>query len=488
MATAYDEVRYPGKFYPQSSPDRIGAIGTLYGVDAAPADRCRMLELGCGDGGNLIPLAERFPRSRFLGIDLAPETIADGQAVIAELGLSNIELRCADIAAFAVEPRAWDYIISHGVLSWAPEEARQRMLQIFGEGLADHGLAYVSYSCLPGGYLRNYPRDLMRFHTRNIPALADRAKAAREVVAFVDAAAPAGSIVHDILRREMAGTEGRDFFLLHDLLADENEPFYFLDVIETAKRSGLQYVAESDLSAMQTFHLAEARREQVDAIASRLEREQYLDFINLRRFRQTILARQRGPGELEIAPERLEQLLIRGRFTAVPGAAKRFRSDGGELFTPEDELSDALVDVLAEAGATLVRLADLQAAAAARLGGAAADGLLPRLVEFFVRDRIALHTCPLDYGAAVPAFPCVSANTRRLAAAGEPFATRELTAFYPPSQLVRTLVELCDGTRSHARLLIDLAGRVGAADRAALDEATLTRALELLARNALFEG
>lgn len=487
MATAYDEVRYPGKFYPQSSPDRIGAIGTLFGVDAAPADRCRMLELGCGDGGNLIPLAERFPQSRFLGIDLAPETIAHGQAIIAGLGLTNIELRCADIAAFAVEPRAWDYIVSHGVLSWAPEEARLRMLQIFGEGLDEHGLAYVSYSCLPGGYLRNYPRDLMRFHTRNIPALADKAKAAREVVAFVDSAAPPGSIVHDILRREMAGTEGKDFFLLHDLLAEENEPFYFLDVIEMARRNGLQFVAESDLSAMQTSHLAESRREQVDAIASRLEREQYLDFINLRRFRQTILTRQRGPAELSIAPERLDRLLVRARFAPIPGAAKRFRSDGGEAFAPQDALTEAMIDVLAEAHPTLLRLSDLSAAVEARLGNNGADGLQPLLVDLYLRDGIALHTCALDYHGDVPARPRVSPNTRRLAAAGETFATRELTAFYPPSALVRTLVELCDGDRSHAQLLIDLAGRVSKADQAVLDEATLTRALELLARNALFE-
>ena len=73
--TPYDEVRYPGRFYPQTSPERLATLGTLFGLNPAPVDHCRVLELGCGDGGNLLPLAELLPRSSFLGIDLARAAI-----------------------------------------------------------------------------------------------------------------------------------------------------------------------------------------------------------------------------------------------------------------------------------------------------------------------------------------------------------------------------------------------------------------------------
>ena len=57
----YDAVPYRHGAVPDSHPARIGAIARLLGIQAAPPDRCRVLELGCGEGMNLLPLAERFP-------------------------------------------------------------------------------------------------------------------------------------------------------------------------------------------------------------------------------------------------------------------------------------------------------------------------------------------------------------------------------------------------------------------------------------------
>ena len=57
----YDEVPYPGRAFPQTHPDRLATMATLYGLDAAPPDACRVLELGCGDGGNLLPMALALP-------------------------------------------------------------------------------------------------------------------------------------------------------------------------------------------------------------------------------------------------------------------------------------------------------------------------------------------------------------------------------------------------------------------------------------------
>ena len=53
----YDEVLYPGYPFAQAHPDRLGAMARLFGMNPAPVEACRVLELGCGDGGNLIPMA-----------------------------------------------------------------------------------------------------------------------------------------------------------------------------------------------------------------------------------------------------------------------------------------------------------------------------------------------------------------------------------------------------------------------------------------------
>ena len=74
--TAYDAVAYPGAPFSQTHPDRLATLASLYGLTPAPPGRCRLLELGCGEGGNLVPMAHALPGSEFLGVDLvarAPE-------------------------------------------------------------------------------------------------------------------------------------------------------------------------------------------------------------------------------------------------------------------------------------------------------------------------------------------------------------------------------------------------------------------------------
>ncbi|RPH39570.1 MAG: hypothetical protein EHM91_12180, partial [Planctomycetota bacterium] len=86
----YDQVAYPGFSYAQAHPDRLAVIATLFGMSPAPAERCRVLELGCGDGWNLLPMAAALPESTFVGLDLAGQPIASGRAIVERLGLKNL--------------------------------------------------------------------------------------------------------------------------------------------------------------------------------------------------------------------------------------------------------------------------------------------------------------------------------------------------------------------------------------------------------------
>ena len=58
---SYDELPYPGSPFPQTHPLRLSAIGALFGMQPADVQHCRVLELGCADGGNLIPMAVALP-------------------------------------------------------------------------------------------------------------------------------------------------------------------------------------------------------------------------------------------------------------------------------------------------------------------------------------------------------------------------------------------------------------------------------------------
>src|SRR5262245_25562560 len=143
-AFIYDRLLYPGSPHYQTHPGRLATLALLHGMDPAPPAHCRVLEVGCGDGGNLIPLAYQYPDSCFLGIDLSTRAIENGLATVAALGLRNIELRALDLTEVTPDLGQFDYAIAHGIYSWTPPPVRSYMLSIFRGNLAPQGVAFVS--------------------------------------------------------------------------------------------------------------------------------------------------------------------------------------------------------------------------------------------------------------------------------------------------------------------------------------------------------
>jgi tRNA G46 methylase TrmB len=95
--TSYDEVPYVSHPFAQSHPDRLAAVAALLGLRPPPVECCRVLELGCASGGNLIPMAEALPEGTFVGVDLSERQVAEGQKAVAALGLHNIRLHAISI-------------------------------------------------------------------------------------------------------------------------------------------------------------------------------------------------------------------------------------------------------------------------------------------------------------------------------------------------------------------------------------------------------
>jgi len=115
--TSYDQVPYPSLAHVQTHPDRLATIAALFGLQTAPVEKCRVLELGCGDGTNLISMAYGLPQSEFFGIDSAGRAIAKGKQTIDDLSLDNVRLQQLDLMEFAANDVAFDYIVAHGVYS-----------------------------------------------------------------------------------------------------------------------------------------------------------------------------------------------------------------------------------------------------------------------------------------------------------------------------------------------------------------------------------
>src|SRR3954468_23501826 len=95
--TVYDDVPYSNHPYAQTHPDRLATVAILHGLEPPDPFHARVLEIGCGAGGNLLAMAGATPGPRAGGVDLAAVAIEDGRTVVDAVGLENIELHKADV-------------------------------------------------------------------------------------------------------------------------------------------------------------------------------------------------------------------------------------------------------------------------------------------------------------------------------------------------------------------------------------------------------
>ncbi len=312
----YDAVLYPSHCFRQTHPDRLAALASLFGMRPASVEKCRVLELGCGDGSNLIPMAFGLPESSFLGVDNAVRPLQRGRTIIAELGLRNIVLEQADITEIAPRLGRFDYIVCHGVFSWVPEEVRRGILAICRNHLADQGVAYISYNAYPGWHLRQMVREMMLYHAGALEDHVKKIAQARALIEFLAQAQPRSSLLRALLEEELRQIDGRKAeAIFHDELAAVNQPFYFHEFMALASAHGLRYLAEADFADMLGGRFPQPVREKLHAISPDLHaKEQYLDFLKCRRFRQTLLCREEVRLTRELSPARMKDFFISARL------------------------------------------------------------------------------------------------------------------------------------------------------------------------------
>lgn len=455
----YDLVHY--QTFPRiyTHPDRLAAIGRIFGLTTADPARCRVLELGCGDGGNLLPLAYALPGSRFTGIDLAEAPVTQARRHAAALSLDNLSLHAMDLRDAGAALGEFDYILAHGIYSWVPAPVRDALLAVCRDRLAPNGVALISYNLLPGYHTRLMLRDLMVFHSRGMQDPQMRIGAVRGLLNDLQnrAGMPEGLLaeIRAVLERNDAG-------IYHDDLAAINQPVYLHEFVEHAARHGLQYLGDADLAV-------------TGLEPGSVEREQYLDFLHMRRFRHTLLCHE-GTELREPPPDALDDflyssgaLLAEGRWVAASGAS---------LATADDKVH-GLLQALADCYPLPAPFDDL-------LPYAGPPGALREILRKLVAGGFAeLHVYDFPCEEGVTEHPRAS-RLARLQAISSQRVTNLCHQVVELDEIGRRLLVLLDGTRDHAAIARDLAG--GADAPAAEIERHLPSSLEWMARMALLEA
>jgi SAM-dependent methyltransferase len=458
-----------------------------------------VLELGAGDGGNLIPMALALPGSTFVGLDLAAEPVARGRALAEVLGLENLTLAVADVQALPADLGTFDYVIAHGLYSWIPPTPRDALMAACAKHLAPRGVAYVSYNAYPGSYLRDMARDIMRFHVEGVEDPRERVAGARALMEVV-VAANAGTAYAGVLREHFERLlRHPDAALFHDDLADVNTPVYFHEFMAHAGRHGLQFLAEARLRDSTVPDVPEAVEQALAGLPDDVVvREQYLDFVVNRMFRQTLLCHQDLVLRRTVGPEALAGTWLAAPLVveepAGPGGPALFRGPGGAHAQPRSDTFATALQAIGDAWPAAVAYDALLAAAPQDERAALADALL----EAHAAALVDVHHLPPAPAVRAGERPRAGELARRQAAAGAPLVTTlRHSSVRIDDPLAAHLLTLLDGTRDRAALAAavrafaeggGLEGTGVDAPSAADLPAALDAALDRLARLSLLAG
>jgi methyltransferase-like protein/SAM-dependent methyltransferase len=480
----YDQVPYPSHSFTASHPDRLATLATLLGMLPPAVEHCRVLELGCASGGNIIPMAQDLPGSEFVGIDLSGREIADGQAMVDSLGLTNASLKAMDILDVDAGFGQFDYIITHGIYSWVPPAVQDKILEICKQNLAPNGVAYVSYNTYPGWRLLGTIRDMMLYHTRDIADPHQKVAEARALIEFLAESIPANFNPHsnflhayvNFFKEQTLPKAGvHDAYLLHDELAGVNEPLYFYQFAERAAAHGLKYMAEADFRTMLANSFPDETVQALRKVAkSTIALEQYMDFLRNRTFRQTLLCHQDVRLSAAMDAGRMAKFYVGSPalpLSAEPNidspAIEQFRAPDQAVLTTDHPVTKAAMlyltriwpqvvpfeALLAEAGA-LLNEAPHDIAADARILGAnllKAYGYSDNLVE--------LHVYAPHFVVEVSERPVASPVARLNAATRGP-VTNVRHERVRLNEISYHLLPYLDGSRDRAALLEIVEGLV----------------------------
>lgn len=463
----YDLLPYPTSPRRATHPDTVATVARLMGLNPAPVRSCRVLELGCGTGGNLTPMAATLPNSQFVGIDYSPVQIDQARALVNGLGLTNIEYRAESFLDVADDLGTFDYIIAHGVYSWVPSHVRDKMVALCSKLLSPNGLVYISYNTYPGWHFRAPFREMMNYYVRDIPIPQEQATAARGFLNFLakivpDKVHPYAEVVRDEAERISRNT---DAYLYHEHLEADNAPVYFHQFMAHVSQHGLQFVGEVEERRRQHELDPEMRKQLEQSASTIVELEQMYDFVWNRTFRKTVLCHEgltipRRP-TAEILLSLHASAAVRPNTESIsldPDHVVEFVNPDGVTMSTNSPFVKAMLWELHRYWPGHMPIPVLIERVAESLGSRWKEDpargekvLYQTLLEFFLSGLIDLSTNPVDFVIDAGERPVGLPLARRFARQSEvlPNARHQLSPVSPFDRFVLTHL---DGSRSRAEL------------------------------------
>jgi SAM-dependent methyltransferase len=353
------DVTYTTNFYREITPVWLATTSLLLGQRPPDLTRpFRYADLGCGHGFTALVVAATCPEAEVWAFDFNPAHVEWATRLAADAGLANVRFVEASFADLAARPEAglpsFDFIVSHGVLSWISPENRRLLLDVIRQRLRPGGLAYISYNVTTGWAGMVPLRLLMRLLEEVNPARTDVAAAA--ILDFIDRMKAGGALffqANPTIETRLDDIRKQDArYIAHEYLNRDWHPLMFAEMVDEMADTKCSFIGSATLS------------ENVDALAAppgmlpllgeapdRVLHETLRDFASAQAFRRDLYRRGLSPIPASEQQMMLDELTIAPMGLTVPDPIT-FATPIG-IVTGRTEIYRPLFDLLAQGPVSL---------------------------------------------------------------------------------------------------------------------------------------
>jgi SAM-dependent methyltransferase len=249
------DIAYTSNVYRETTPPWLALTALLLGQRPPDLARpFRYADLGCGNGMTAVVVAATCPHAEVWGFDFNPAHIETARTWAAAAGLTNItfvETSFADLAALPASGLPeFDFIVSHGVLSWISPANQRLLIEVIGQRLRAGGLAYLAYNVTTGWAAMPPVHTLMNLIAEarpertdlTVPAIFDQLARLKDGGAKYFAANPSVEARLDVLRKQ----DGR--YIAHELLNADWHPVMAATVMDAMSGAKCQFLGSATLT------------------------------------------------------------------------------------------------------------------------------------------------------------------------------------------------------------------------------------------------